>query len=145
MSGTYRSHSSWLRSSTTLQICSGNPAKSPQGITFCSRIVASLPDDTSVVPSGLNARRLTVPVWPVSGGPSCVRLTKSHRRTVLSEPADARVWPSLLKATSLTGLLWPVSGAPSCSRVRASHSRTMPSSLPEARMPPSGLKATLLT
>jgi hypothetical protein len=67
------------------------------------RTVPSEAPLTSSLPSGLNARLLTHPVWPLSGSPTGCLVAGAHSRMVRAPLlALARSLPSGLNATLVT-------------------------------------------
>src|SRR2546421_506750 len=107
-----------------------------------SRIWVSKPPLASRLPSGLQARAYTGPLWPVSVR-RCVPLWASKSWMTASAPLLASVRPSGAKARRWMLLVCQLvqSRAP----LSNSHSLMAPSQLAVASVPPSGLKVRVAT
>src|SRR5205823_9995253 len=107
-----------------------------------SRIWVSKPPLASRLPSGLQARAYTGPLWPESVR-RCVPLWASKSWMTASAPLLASVRPSGAKARRWILLVCQLvqSRAP----LSKSHSLIAPSQLPVASVPSSGLKARVAT
>mmetsp|Transcript_5632 Transcript_5632/g.20165 ORF Transcript_5632/g.20165 Transcript_5632/m.20165 type:complete len:207 (+) Transcript_5632:231-851(+) len=100
-----------------------------KGRTSHARTVRSMALDSSVLPSGLTAKPVTVSLWPFSVSVTSPVLL-SHARMSLSSPAANTRSPASANATVVTGKR--PSNVCAASLYRGSHSRTVPSSLPVA-------------